>query len=91
MSYKLDYYFLHIVLLVSILVFIITIFCTIIIYISQNKKVLMTMKNMKMKNNSLQKVCTKNCTCFDDIIKLEDIDFDISIDEMSHEHILILI
>ena len=45
-----------------------------------------------MENNELKKVCIKNRTCyyFNDIIKLEDFDFDnILIDEKSHENILI--
>ena len=45
-----------------------------------------------MKNDEFKKIHIKNRTCyyFDDIIKLEDIDFDnISIDEKSHENILI--
>ena len=34
---------------------------------------------MCMKNNELKKVCIQNCTCyyFDDVIKIEDFDFDI--------------
>ena len=45
-----------------------------------------------MENNELKKVRIKNRTCyyFDDIIKLGDFDFEnISIDEKSHEKILI--
>ena len=45
-----------------------------------------------MENNELKKVRIKNRTCyyFDDIIKLGDVDIEnISIDEKSHEKILI--
>ena len=45
-----------------------------------------------MENNEFYKVRIENRTCyyFDDIIKLEDFDFDnFLIDEKSHEHILI--
>ena len=45
-----------------------------------------------MENNELKKVRIKHCTCcyFDDIIKLEDFDFDnILIDEKSYKNILI--
>ena len=45
-----------------------------------------------MENNELKKVCIKNCTCyyFDDIIKIEDFDFDdILLDKKSFENILI--
>ena len=45
----------------------------------------------KMENSELKKVCIKHCTCYsDDIIKLEDFDFDnILIDQKSHKNILI--
>ena len=45
-----------------------------------------------MENNELKKFRIKNCTCyyFDDVIKLEDFDFNnILIDEKSHENVLI--
>ena len=45
-----------------------------------------------MENNELEKFRIKNCTCyyFDDVIKLEDFDFNnILIDEKSHENVLI--
>ena len=45
-----------------------------------------------MENNEFKKVCIKNRTCYslDNIIKLEDFDVDsISIDEKSHENILL--
>ena len=44
-----------------------------------------------MENNEFKKVRTKSRTCyyFDDIVKFEDFDFDILIDEKSHENILI--
>ena len=45
-----------------------------------------------MEHNKFYKVFTKNCTCyyFDDIIRLEDFDFDnIFIDEKSYKNILI--
>ena len=45
-----------------------------------------------MQNNEFKKVHIKNRTCYfvDDIIKLEDFDFDnILIDKKSHENILI--
>ena len=45
-----------------------------------------------MEGNKLKKVFTKNrtCYCFDDIIKIEDLDFDnILLDEKSYENILI--
>ena len=43
------------------------------------------------KDNELKKVGIKNCTCyyFDDIVKIEDFDFDILLDEKSSENILI--
>ena len=47
--------------------------------------------NIKMKKNKLKKACIKNFMCyyFDEIIKLEDFNLDISIDEKSHGNILI--
>ena len=44
-------------------------------------------KNIKMENNELKKVSIKNCTCycFGDIMKFEDLNFDILIDEKSSE------
>ena len=45
-----------------------------------------------MQNNEIKKVCIKNRMCyyFDDIIKSEDFDlYNISIDEKSHENLLI--
>ena len=42
-------------------------------------------------NNELKEINIKNSTCyyFDDIIKIEDFDFDnISLDEKSYRHIL---
>ena len=50
------------------------------------------MHNIKMENNEIKIVCIKNRTCcyFDDIIKLEDFDLDILIDEKSHENILLV-
>ena len=53
----------------------------------QNKKVY-----YKMENNEFKKGRNRNHTCyyFDDLIKLEDFDFDnILIDRKSHENILI--
>ena len=44
-----------------------------------------------MENDEFKKACIKNGTCyFDDIIKSEDIDFDILMDGKSHENILTL-
>ena len=48
--------------------------------------------NTRMENNEFKKLCIKICTCyyFNDIIRLEDFDFDnILIDEKSHKNILI--
>ena len=48
--------------------------------------------NIKMeKDNELKKVGIKNRTCyyFDDIVKIEDFDFDILLEEKSSENILI--
>ena len=44
-----------------------------------------------MENNDIQKVCLENDICFfDDIIKLEDFDFDnIFLDEKSNKNILV--
>ena len=44
-----------------------------------------------MENNEFKKGRNRNHTCyyFDDLIKLEDFDFDILIDKKSHENILI--
>ena len=44
-----------------------------------------------MENNELKKVCFKNrmCYCFDDRIKLEDCNLDHTLEEKSHENILI--
>ena len=58
----------------------------------QNEKALMH-QQLKMKNSTLKKVCTKNRTCYycNDIIKLEDFDLgNIFIDEKSHKNILIM-
>ena len=43
-----------------------------------------------MESHELKEVDFKNCTCycFDDIIKIEDFDFDILTDEKSHRNIL---
>ena len=43
-------------------------------------------------NDILKEVNTKNCTCnyFNDIIKIKDFDFDISIDEKSYKNIWIM-
>ena len=48
--------------------------------------------NMKMENNGLKNVCSKNRTCYylDHIIKIEDFDFDnILLDRKSYKNILI--
>ena len=44
-----------------------------------------------MENNELKKVCIKNRMCyyFDDIIEIEDFDFDILLDEKLCENILV--
>ena len=46
--------------------------------IGQNKKIYWCTNNIKIENNELKKVGTKNRACchFDKIIKLEDFDFD---------------
>ena len=76
-----DCYILPTVLLAIILLLIIINFAVIM----QNKKV-----QYKMKNNELKNVRIKNCTCyFNDVIKLEDFDLDILIDEKSQENYLI--
>ena len=49
-------------------------------------------QNKIMENNEFKKVRIKNWTCyyFDDIYKLEDLDFDnILIDKKSHKNVLI--
>ena len=68
-----DCYILHTVLLAIVLILIITTICY--HYAKQ--------KGIKWKIMNLKKVCIKNRTChyFDDIIKLEDFDLDVLIDE----------
>ena len=80
-----DCYLFHTVIVVVIILLIITIIC----YYSKQK-----MYNIKWKIMiyELKKIQIKNRTCyyFDDIINLEDFDFDnILIDKKSHENILI--
>ena len=76
--HKMDYYILHIVLLVTML-FIIHIICY--HYKKDRPKLKKTychVNNIKMENNRF-KVCIKNRMCFknfDDIITFEDFDFD---------------
>ena len=45
-----------------------------------------------MESHELKEVDFKNCTCycFDDIIKIEDFDFDILTDEKSHRNIWLM-
>ena len=45
----------------------------------------------KMESNELKEIDIENCTCyyFDDIIKTEDFDFDVLIDEKSYINILV--
>ena len=90
--YKFDCYILHTVLLVIILLLIINIICYHCAKRRSKLKIILPRQQYKLKNDEFKKIHIKNRTCyyFDDIIKLEDIDFDnISIDEKSHENILI--
>ena len=60
--------------------------------VDQNWKTYCRANNIKMENNELKKVSVKNRACyyFDDIIKIEDFDFDnILLDGKSYENILI--
>ena len=70
--YKMDCYILHTVLLVTILLFIMT-----MQNIGQNRKHWPT-KNTKIENNELKKDSIQNRTCyyFDDIVKFGDFDLD---------------
>ena len=71
-----DCYILHTFLSVTILLFMITLFASIMQNIHQNKKYCRINK-VRMENDELKKVSTKNCACyyFDDIIDIEDFDF----------------
>ena len=70
--YKMDFYILHTLLLVAILLFMMQ-------NIGQNKKYWRTNKIKMEKNNELKRFVIKNRTCyfFNDIIKVKDFDFDI--------------
>ena len=81
-----DCYILQTVLLVIILLFIIAIIGY--YYAKQYEQY----NNKKMENNVFKKISFENSVsyCFNDIIKFGDFDFDnISMDENSHENILI--
>ena len=60
--------------------------------VGQNWKTSCGTNNVKMENNEFKIVSIKNRTCFylDDIIKIEDLDFDnILLDKKSYENVLI--
>ena len=64
------------VLLVVILLFIIAIICYLIQNIGQNKENYWHTNNVRMENNELKKIGISNRSYyFDDIIKIEDVDF----------------
>ena len=88
--YKIDCYIFHTVLSAIMLLLIITIIC----YLYPNdksklKKTYWGADNIKVEKNPSKTVCNKNRTCyyFDDIIKLEDFDFDnVLIDKKSYQN-----
>ena len=82
LRYKMDCYILQVFLSVIILLFIVAIICYHYTKYRSKQKYYRT-DNVKTENNELKKVCIKNCMCyyFDDIIKIEDIDIDILLDE----------
>ena len=84
-----DYYILHTVLLIIILLFIIAIICYHSAkHISKRTNILLY-QQYKIENNE---VSTKNQTCyyFDDIIKLKDCNFDnILLDKKPNDNILV--
>ena len=91
--FKVDYYILYTVLLVLILLFIISIICyQYQKHSSKLKQAYYRTKNIKIENNEFKNVTIKTQTCcyFDDIIKIDNIDFDnILLDKNSFDNILV--
>ena len=92
--HEMDSHILHTFILVVILLFIIAIICYhyTSLQLRSKQKDIGTLTIKKTKNNKLKKFVLKYCTCHysDDIIKIENCDFDnILLDEKSYEIILI--
>lgn len=91
--FKVNCYILYTVLLVFILLFIIAIICyQYQKHSSKLKETYYRTKNIKIENNEFKNVTIKTQTCsyFDDIIKIDNFDFDnIFLDENSFDNILV--